>query len=187
MRGWRKRGWLVIAGVVGTLGTLATAGLIVICTGSYDIAASGGHTGLVRWGLEMTMENSVRRRASGLEPPARFAAADVAAGAAHYRDVCQHCHGGPGVRRSGWAEGLNPAPPELAEKVARWRSGELFWIVRHGIRMTGMPAIGADHSDRDVWNIVAFIERLPDMSAGEYRGAAGGNGRSRGDRPAHVH
>ena len=169
-----KRSWLVIASVFGTLAALAIGGLIVIYTGAYNVAASADHTGLGRWVLETAMENSVRSRASGLEPPARFAAAEIAAGAAHYRDVCQHCHGGPGVRRSEWAEGLYPAPPELADKVAEWRPGELFWIVKHGIRMTGMPAVGAGHSDRDIWNIVAFVQRLPDMSAEDYRAATRG-------------
>ena len=182
----RKRGWLVIASVLGTLGALPIGGLIVIYTGSYDIAASSDHSGLSRWVLATTMEKSVRSRASGLEPPARFTAADVAAGAAHYRDVCQDCHGGPGVRRSEWAEGLNPAPPELADQVARWRSGELFWIIKHGIRMTGMPAVGAAHSDRDIWHIVAFVEQLPAMSAEEYR-AGGGNGEPQDDGHAHTH
>jgi mono/diheme cytochrome c family protein len=183
----RKRGWVAIASVLGTGGALVIAGLIVIYTGSYDVAASSDHEGIGRWAIETTMEKSVRRRASGLEPPAGFAEADVAAGAAHYRDVCQHCHGGPGVRRDEWAEGLNPSPPDLAEEVAEWSSGELFWIVKHGIRMTGMPAIGEGHSDRDVWNIVAFVERLPAMSAEEYRDAGGENPRTEHGHSGHMH
>ena len=187
MAQWRRLGWVVIASVLGTLGVLAIAGLIVILTGSYDIAASSAHTGLSRWVLERTMENSVRGRASGLEPPARFSATDVAAGASHYRDVCQNCHGGPGVRRRAWAEGLNPTPPNLAEQAAEWRPGELFWIIKHGIRMTGMPAIGAGHSDRDIWNIVAFVERLPEMSAEEYRAAGVETAAPQHDHDGHVH
>lgn len=168
----RKPGWVVIgASVLGTLATLVVGALIVVLTGSYDVAASSEHSGLGGWAFETTMENSVRRRAAGLEPPAPFTAADAAAGAVHYRDVCQHCHGGPGVRRSEWAEGLNPGPPELARAAGEWRAGELFWIVRNGIRMTGMPAIGAGHSDRDVWDVVAFVERLPRMTEEEYRAA----------------
>jgi mono/diheme cytochrome c family protein len=183
----RKRGWVVVASVLGTLGTLIMAGLIVVYTGSYDIAASSRHSGIGRWALETTMEKSVRRRASGLEPPAGFAEADVAAGAAHYRDVCQHCHGGPGVPRDEWAQGLNPSPPNLAEEAGEWSSGELFWIVKHGIRMTGMPAIAEGHSDRDVWNIVAFVEGLPDMSAEAYR-TAGGPAREQQDgHTGHTH
>ena len=181
----RKRGWLVIASVVGTLGALVVAGLIVIYTGSYEVGASARHGGVARWLLETAMERSVRARASGLEPPARFAA-DIAAGGRHYRDVCQHCHGGPGVHRDEWAEGLNPAPPDLADRAAEWRPGELFWIVKHGIRMTGMPAVGAGHGDRDIWNIVAFVERLPRMSAAQYRAEAGADERDDG-HSGHTH
>jgi mono/diheme cytochrome c family protein len=187
MGGRRNSGWVVVASVLGTLGALIIAGLIVVYTGSYDTAASSEHIGISRWALETTMERSVRRRASGLEPPADVSETDVAAGAAHYRDVCQHCHGGPGVRRDEWAQGLNPSPPDLMEEAGKWSSGELFWIVKHGIRMTGMPAIAEGHSDRDVWNIVAFVERLPDMSVEEYRAAGGAAGEQQDGHTGHTH
>ena len=183
----RKSGWLVIAGVLGTLAAFAIGGLVVIYTGGYDVAASTAHSGLGRWALDTTMERSVRRRASGLAPPAPFTPADVAAGASHYRDVCQTCHGGPGARRAEWAEGLNPAPPNLAERAAEWQPGELFWIVKHGIRMTGMPAIAPGHSDQNIWHLVAFVERLPEMSVDDYRAATAGRGSQPDEPPGHTH
>lgn len=158
-----------LTGAAALLLLAIVVGLAVILTGAYDVAASARHTAVGRWAFNTAMEHSVRRQADGIRPPAPFTRANVVAGAGHYKEMCQQCHGGPGVERDEFAQGLNPRPPELARTLDEWRPGDVFWIVKHGIRMTAMPSFGATHDDAAIWNIVAFVERLPNMSAEEYR------------------
>lgn len=185
---WKMR-WGIIAGLLGTLAVLAAAGLLVIVTGAYNVAATDPHAEAARWALETTMENSVKRRAADLNAPARVTPAMIAAGAAEYKAMCQHCHGGPGVSRAEWAQGMLPLPPALGEEAAEWRTPELFWIVKHGIKMTGMPAFGPTHDDGTMWNIAAFVAQLPTMTTDRYAafpeghgGGHGGSGHGGGDR-----
>jgi mono/diheme cytochrome c family protein len=66
-------------------------------------------------------------------------------------------------------KGLQPEPPELYEGLDEWKPNELFWIVKNGVKMTGMPAWGPTHSDEKIWAIVAFLEKLPHMNAAQYK------------------
>jgi mono/diheme cytochrome c family protein len=92
----------------------------------------------------------------------------VQAGAGPYAEMCAPCHGAPGVERSAMGRGLNPLPPTPADLVGRWTPAQLFWITKHGIRMTGMPAWGQSHTDDQIWEIVAFVRRLPAMTPEDY-------------------
>ena len=87
----------------------------------------------------------------------------------HYEDMCGGCHGGPSVERSEIGKGLNPQAPDLADAVRAWSPRQLFWIVKNGLKMTGMPSFGKTHDDNQVWSIVAFIEQLPGMSYEQYQ------------------
>jgi hypothetical protein len=88
-------------------------------------------------------------------------------GVSHYAEHCAVCHGAPGAERGDLAGGLYPRPPNLADAARLYTPGELFWIVKHGIRMTAMPAWG-DHSDDELWATVALIEKLPGMTDQDY-------------------
>jgi mono/diheme cytochrome c family protein len=154
--------------VIVAYGLLMVVGLGFIYSGVYDIGADSPHWRLVSHGLETARIRSIRSHAagitapSGLEDPAR-----IVAGVSHYAEHCAVCHGAPGVERSDLADGLYPRPPNLAETARSYTPSELFWIVKHGIKMTGMPS-GGDHSDDELWATVAFIEKLPGMTEEEY-------------------
>jgi mono/diheme cytochrome c family protein len=90
-------------------------------------------------------------------------------GFGHYENVCAGCHGGPGIERSEIGKGLNPQAPDLADAVPAWSPSHLFWIVKNGLKMTGMPSFGKTHDDNQIWSIVAFIEQLPGMSHEQYQ------------------
>src|SRR5262249_37033587 len=98
----------------------------------------------------------------GLDDPAK-----LVIGAGHYAAHCAVCHGAPGVPKGDFARGLYPPPPDLAKTAPLYNPAELFWIVKHGIKMTGMPA-WSDHSDEELWATVAFLEKLPGMSEPDY-------------------
>ncbi len=158
-----------IFGIVFTLVALGIAGLVYMYTGSYDVAASTPHNPFVRWVLETTMENSVAAHAKA-GVPAEPKGLDLAArGAAIYADDCAGCHGAPGQKPMAFAKGMLPDPPDLAKAEADWTPAELFWIVKHGIKMSGMPAWGAAHSDADLWAVVAFLRDLPTVMPERYR------------------
>jgi hypothetical protein len=102
--------------------------------------------------------------------------------------MCATCHGAPGLERSEIGKGMNPRPPDLADVAAEWTDRELFWITSNGIKLAGMPGFGLTHSDGEIWGIVAFLRRLENMSAAEYRrlaNEAGARGGIRG--PVHGH
>lgn len=164
--------WGLVAGILGTLLVFAMIGLIVVYTGAYNVAASQGHSPLARWTLDTTMENSIRNRAAGLEPP-EFTTADLREGASEYVEYCVHCHGAPGVEPAEWASGMLPNPPDLAHAAEEWTLPEIYWIVEHGIKMTGMPPFGDGHDERTIWNIAHFVEQLPAMTPERYRALGG--------------
>jgi mono/diheme cytochrome c family protein len=163
----QRFGFAVVVGICTTLAAIGVLGLLVVYTGAFNVAASEEHASFTRWAFDTTFRNSIEARSADIVPPDSFTQA-MAQGASEYKAMCQHCHGGPGVERDEWARGLRPHPPHLTETAEQWRPREVFWLVKHGARMTGMPAFGPTHDDRTLWSIVAFVKELPAMTAGRY-------------------
>jgi mono/diheme cytochrome c family protein len=89
-------------------------------------------------------------------------------GKEHYAENCLPCHGAPGVKPMEMAQGLNPAPPDLdGPHTQAFSDGELFWIVKSGIRASGMPGFGVNHQDSEIQDIVAFVRHVPKLTAAE--------------------
>jgi mono/diheme cytochrome c family protein len=154
---------IFVAGLVVVLG-----GLAFIYSGLYDVAATGQHWAVTRWVLETARTRSIKAHAAGIEaPPGLDDPATILIGVEHFAAHCAVCHGAPGVPRGDIARGLYPSPPDLSKAVQLYSSAELFWIVKHGIKMTGMPAWN-DHSDEELWATVAFLKRLPGTSEQDY-------------------
>jgi len=154
---------LLIAAVVFLLGAAA-----VIFAGLYDVAATTPHWSATSWLLETTRTRSVKAQAAGIVvPPGITDPAKVIIGVEHYAAHCAVCHGAPGVPQGDIARGLYPPPPNLATAASPYSPAELFSILKHGIKMTGMPA-WSDHSDDELWATVAFLEKLPGMSEQDY-------------------
>jgi mono/diheme cytochrome c family protein len=154
---------LLIAAVVFLLGAAA-----VIYAGLYNVAATTPHWSAISSLLETTRTRSVKAQAAGIVvPPGLTDPAKVIIGVEHYAAHCAVCHGAPGVPKGDIAHGLYPPPPDLASAATLYSPAELFWIVKHGIKMTGMPA-WTDHSDEELWATVAFLKKLPGMSEQDY-------------------
>lgn len=176
-----------MAGVIVTIALLAAIGLFIVYTGSYNVAATDEHTSLVRWAFHTTLHESVERRSASISQPATFTPEMVAAGAPEYRAMCQHCHAGPGVERSNWASGMLPKPPHLTEGAEHWNSRDVFWLVKHGVKMSGMPAFGPTHDDHVLWNIAAFVKELPAMTPEDYASLTRGENHHSGAGAQHGH
>jgi mono/diheme cytochrome c family protein len=155
---------LLAAPVFGLLG-----GAAFIWLGIYDVSATRPHWSLSYWLMETTRARSVKAHAAGITPPPELTGeAKILAGTEHFAAHCAVCHGAPGVPPGDIASGLYPRPADLRISAKRYTPGELFWIVKNGIKMSGMPS-WADHGDDELWGTVGFIEKLPTMSEDDYR------------------
>lgn len=138
--------------------------LVLMGTGVFNMAATEVPGALETTLASWTVDRSVKVRAPQQTNPVQDDPEAVATGMIHYRTRCLQCHGAPSVKSYEFAKGLNPPPPELAEASRDWTDGELFWITKNGIRMTGMPAFGPTYSDDELWKIVAFVRKLDHLS-----------------------
>lgn len=157
---------LVISAAVGLL---VAVPILLIYSGTYNVAASEPHFGAVASVLKIIQLNSVRAHASSITVPEPFEIGSEAAGLHHYAAMCVGCHGAPGMEPNEIGRGLYPAPTDLSESVKELSKGELYWIVKNGIKMTGMPGFGKTHSDADLWGIVSFLQRLPQLTPQDYQ------------------
>jgi cytochrome c553 len=156
--------------VVGaTLLALAAGGFLFAWSGIYNIAASKGHWAIVEWMLRFGMSNSVELRAAMIKAPDLRSDGLVTVGGNHYRSGCAYCHGAPGVKASPVSQSSLPPPPDLSNVSNRWNDSELFWIVKNGIKYTGMPAWTSQNRDDEVWAVVAFLKAMKTMSPDAYR------------------
>lgn len=161
------RSFLVIITVTGGILILGAAAFVF--TATYNVAATDPHSRLMQWILHTTMHRSVSARANSVHTPAQFTQEQAREGALEFAEMCAPCHGAPGKERGEIGMGLNPLPPDLVEVGPGWSSAEIFWIVKNGIKMTGMPAFGPTHSDDILWSIVAFVRQLPHVTPEDYK------------------
>lgn len=141
---------------------------IFIYAGIYNIGADAHHTSGTAALIEGVRERSIAMRARDINPPADLGSADrIAAGAGLYAEMCTGCHLGPGIAPTELSQGLYPQAPVFKGRPEH-PPREQFWVIKHGIKMTAMPAWGVTHNDDLVWNMVAFVQKLPGMSLADY-------------------
>lgn len=153
-------------GILLLLGAAAGAGFVYL--GIYNIAATAQHTAPVYHLLEYAMRQSVKSHSEHIEVPDLTDEQRIRSGLRHYRAHCMQCHGAPGIPPDSFGLGMTPEPANLVATAREWQPAEIYWAIRHGIKMTGMPAWEYRLSDKDIWDVVAFIERLPALSPKEY-------------------
>jgi mono/diheme cytochrome c family protein len=178
--------------LVVVLVLLALAGFAFMYSGLYDVAASTPDNGLLKNILETTRDRSVARRDAGITPPKLDDPQMIRTGLVHYHEMCATCHGAPGVKISEIGMGLNPDPPELAARRGSGDPRETFWIVKNGLKMTGMPSFGVTHTDEEIWAIVAFLQKMPKLTPPEYQAMVqqaglGEAGAEKADSAGHAH
>jgi mono/diheme cytochrome c family protein len=169
----KKLHHLIIGAAIGVLVLVPVGIYAFVKLGVYNVGASQRHTKFTQWITHDTMINSVEVRARGISPPAWTSADQLLAGYCAYETHCVACHGAAAVARQPWVAGMEPSPPYLLDISQRFTPGQLFWIVKNGIKMTGMPAWGDSLSDRQIWNVVAWLEaseKLPPQTYVRLRG-----------------
>ena len=161
----KRAAWTIAA----FLAVIAFAGLLTVIGGLVPIKASSGHWPITAALLNFTMRRSVIMHSLTIESPPLEDRALILKGAGHYQLGCSPCHGSPVLRQPVVAQAMTPYPPELSKEIPKWRPRELFYIVKHGVKFTGMPAWPAQQRDDEVWAMVAFLGALPKLDADEYR------------------
>lgn len=149
--------------------TGAVAAVAFVFSGVYDIGADDHHTKIVFAVIEQLRNRSIATRAKEIEtvPPLEDTT-KIVAGAQAYATLCAACHLAPGVMKSDVRRGMYPLPPSLAQETVP-DARTAFWIVKHGIKMSAMPAWGKSLDDPAIWNLVAFLRQMPDMSPETYQ------------------
>jgi mono/diheme cytochrome c family protein len=160
----RIRAIIFASGLAAIIG-----GAAYVYFGAYDVGATTQHTAFTYWMLETGMRRSVERRAVRIRVPDLADVTLIDRGSVLYADHCAMCHGAPGEAPSAYALGLTPTPANLAHTAREWRPAELYWVVRNGIKMSGMPAWQFRLPDTDLWAVVAFLQRLPTLTPEQYR------------------
>ena len=165
---------LLILAALATVALGALGAFGFIKSGIYNVGAARPHTKFTFWVTNETMTHSVKRHARGIVAPANVSAGQVMRGYCAYEAHCVACHGAAGVARQRWASGMEPQPPYLLDATQKFTPAELFWIVRNGIKMTGMPSWKDSLTDAQVWEVVAWLEasrKLPPQTYVEWRSA----------------
>ena len=159
---------LLAVAAFATGAVVALGAFAYVKSGIYNVGASNPHTKFTEWLTHETMIHSVKSHAKGIEAPASASSDQVRRGFCAYETHCVACHGAPAVARERWVSGLEPAPPYLLDAAQKWRPRELFWIAKNGIKMTGMPSWRNAMPDREIWDVVAFLEAQSKLDSQAY-------------------
>lgn len=156
------------------LGVLIVAALAILGgiafyfgSGAYDIGADTPHWEITRKTMELVRDRSIEVHAKEIKVPNLQNEQLILKGAGQYAAMCVNCHLAPGKEDSEIRPGLYPKPPKLSEEQLDPKT--VFWVTKHGLKMTGMPAWGVGHDDTTIWSIVAFVHKLPGLSAEQYK------------------
>jgi cytochrome c553 len=150
-------------------------GFLVAASGVIPLKASSGHWAITEWVLQFGMRRSIATHSLAIKAPANLSdAAMILRGAGHYETGCRSCHGAPGTPSPRIGQAMLPAAPELGPRIHELTPEKLFYVVKHGLKFTGMPAWPAQERDDEVWAMVAFLLKLPEIDGDEYRGLVHG-------------
>jgi len=147
---------------------LVASALAFVYSGIFNVAADAPHAAFTSMLMETVRSRSIATRAKDIQPPPLDDSTMIATGAAHYAAMCSGCHLAPDEKESEIRAGLYPKPPDLTKHVHA-SPAEAFWVIKHGIKMSGMPAWGASHDDQSIWGLVAFLQKLPELGPDQYQ------------------
>lgn len=150
-----------------TLGVLAIGAGAFVYSGLYNIGADDHHTKPVFAIMQTLRERSIHAHSASLAVPNLNDEQLILKGAGQYAAMCTGCHLAPGMKNSEIRPGLYPQPPNLSQ--VHIDPKDEFWVIKHGVKMSAMPAWGGSHDDPTIWSMVAFLQKLPDMTPAQYK------------------
>lgn len=155
------------AWIVAVTGAAVLAAGVGVYSGAFNVAADSPHWSTTSRLIALMRDRSIAVRADGRIVPNLADRDLIATGAEHYSEMCTGCHLAPGVTNSELRQGLYPPPPDFSAGTSL-RPAEAFWVIKHGIKMSAMPAWGRTHDDGTIWAIVAFLQQLPTLDSKDY-------------------
>jgi mono/diheme cytochrome c family protein len=156
-----------VLSVIGLVAVLAIAAVAWIWLGGFD-ASAASPSQLANAPLHFALERQMEQGTANAPAPPPPTRRRTVIGYRQYDADCGVCHGTPIAPRAQWARSMNPEPPDLTATRTRLSPRQLFWLICHGEKMTGMPAFGVQRTDDQIWGLALFVSALPDMSAQEY-------------------
>jgi mono/diheme cytochrome c family protein len=155
--------------MVFLVGLLVVGGVLFVFSGMYNVSADVPHWRLTFLILDEARDRSIEFHSEGITVR-RLDEKLAAIGFPHFHDMCRLCHGAPGYSREEFAAGLYPSPPDLSTAAFQDEAtdAKLYWVVKHGLKMTGMPSFGVTHDEETLWGIVAFARQLPKLTPEDY-------------------
>jgi mono/diheme cytochrome c family protein len=157
---------------IGALAIIVAIGAAVFFFGGFfNVSATEEDPKPVAWALQKVREASIDRHAKDTPTISLEDVAVIQAGAkAFAARGCANCHGAPGVMWAKFSEGMRPDPPDLKDVAGELEPREIFYAIKNGINMTGMPSFARiEVGDPEIWQIVAFIKKLPTVSEADYK------------------
>ena len=158
----------ILLTLAGAVAVLAIGGVAFIGSGIYNIGADDHHTKIVLAIIEQLRDRSIAARSKSIEAHYVEDPQRIALGAQRYAALCVGCHLAPGITRSDVRQGLYPHPPNLAQEDIQ-QAQRTYWIIKHGIKMSAMPAWGKTLDDDTIWDVVAFVRKMPNMAPETYQ------------------
>ena len=182
----KTKSMILLSFVAGILVCLLVP-ILLLAMGAINMGADVKPGLIERTLAPWAVDRSVAKRAPKEKNPHAGDPAAIATGLDHYRENCLMCHGAPDIAGAELSKGLNPPAPSLDKGENDTPDGELFWFIKHGIRMTAMPAFGPTHTDEEIWKLVAFIRHPPDLTAQERDSLRAGTAKEAHHHTAETH
>ena len=178
--------WIPSGKSLGIIGATLVVELIFVVmfvqSGLYNVSTLSPDPGPLKWIFSTTSDNSMRHHANGIIVPqdvkelsdgktsgsSQADSSMIAEGFDHYNDMCVTCHAGPGLSKSEAGIGIYPQAPDLARSAKELPPQDLFWVIKNGVKSTDMPEFAKTHSDSKIWAMVAFLEKMKNMTPQDY-------------------
>ena len=155
--------------IITSMGVIVVLALVAVWFGFYNIAANDKHFAITSGLLDVVRNRSIEARSSDINVPELNNKELIQKGALLYSQMCSGCHLAPGIAQSELNSGLYPQPPVFSSQNYKNKASAQFWVIKNGIKMTGMPAWSPPHTDDQLWSMVAFINKSKQLSAEQYQ------------------
>lgn len=160
---------VILLTILAVLVVQALAAIAFIYSGLYDVSALHPDNPVIAWALHTTSDHSVNARLGGIKVPEGLDKSEIIqAGGKLFAEHCVVCHGGPGLKPTLVAEGLNPQPAKLFNPQRHPRMDEMYRFIHDGVKMTAMPGFGKSLSDQEIWSLTGFLRTAPGMSPKDF-------------------
>lgn len=168
--------------IIGIIGVSIIGGAIVF-SGVYNVSATDKHWDITTKFLELVRDRSVHLESENIIIPDLSSIEMISNGAKNYNSMCVQCHLAPGAENTELSQALYPKPLVFHQNndKHKYSAAETFWVIKNGFKMTGMPAWGEFHTDQQLWEMTAFLQKVNGMSTETYKNLVGEGGHSHSD------